>query len=196
MQKIIFATNNEYKVKELRSVLPEQMQILSLKEAGILKDIPEPYETLEENAREKADVIHAMTGENCFSEDTGLIVDALAGAPGVKSARYAGEQATNKENIQLLLNNLENNENRTAYFQTIICLIQDGAHVYFEGKCKGSIIKEERGEKGFGYDAVFVPEGSEKTFAEMDLEEKNKYSHRKKASTKLIAFLNNQYGQD
>ena len=195
MGNLIFATNNENKVTEIRSVLPGFLQILTLKEAGIFQDIPEPWSTLKENAREKSEVIHILTGKECFSEDTGLIVPALDGEPGVKSARYAGEPADNQKNIALLLKNLDGETDRAAYFHTVICLIFDNDYHYFEGKCPGQIIHEERGENGFGYDAVFIPDGSERTFAEMDMEQKNQFSHRKKATQILIEFLNTAYGK-
>lgn len=192
MHTFIFATNNSNKVNEIRSVLANRFQLISLKEAGIDIDIPEPHHTLDENASEKSGTIYQLTGKDCFSEDTGLEVIALNGAPGVKSARYAGEESDNKKNIALLLGNLKGIENRQAQFRTIVSLIRSGKEYFFEGVCKGMITKEEKGEKGFGYDAVFIPEGSEKTFAEMTLEEKNKFSHRKKAISKLIDFLNSE----
>ena len=192
MHTFIFATNNSNKVNEIRSVLANHFQLISLKEAGIDIDIPEPHHTLDENASEKSGTIYKLTGKDCFSEDTGLEVTALNGAPGVKSARYAGEESDNKKNIALLLGNLKGIENRQAQFRTIVSLIRSGKEYFFEGVCKGMITQEEKGEKGFGYDAVFIPEGSEKTFAEMTLEEKNKFSHRKKAISKLIDFLNSE----
>lgn len=190
---IIFATNNANKILEIKKVLNAQYHITGLQEAGISIDIPEPHDTLQENAREKAITIFNLTGKNCFSEDTGLLVDELYGAPGVKSARYAGEHANSEQNIDKLLKALGDAENRKAHFKTIICLIVDGKEYYFEGICNGKIISELRGTDGFGYDPVFVPDGSNKTFAEMDIEEKNKYSHRKKAVEKMIQFLNSTH---
>lgn len=189
MNRIIFATNNENKVIEVRSVLKEKFNILSLKEAGIDIDIPEPFDTLEENAFEKARVINQLAEENCFAEDTGLEVESLSGEPGVKSARYAGEERSFEKNIDKLLRNLHDKENRKAQFRTVVCLIENGRHKFFEGICKGIIIAERRGISGFGYDPVFVPQGSEKTFAEMSMEEKNIFSHRKKAIEKLVSYL-------
>ncbi|MFT3681586.1 MAG: RdgB/HAM1 family non-canonical purine NTP pyrophosphatase [Ferruginibacter sp.] len=189
MDTLIFATNNQNKTAEIRKVLNDRFNVISLQDAGINIDIPEPYDTLEENAREKSTVIYTLTGKNCFSEDTGLFVDALNGEPGVKSARYAGETRSSQDNIDKLLKNLEDIEERKARFKTIISLILNGEEYQFEGACEGMIIKEQRGRNGFGYDAVFIPVSSEKTFAEMDLEEKSKYSHRKKAMEKLIHFL-------
>jgi XTP/dITP diphosphohydrolase len=188
--QIVFATNNANKVAEIKNVLGGQFEVISLKDAGIEIDIPEPYDTLEENARTKSTTIFELTSKDCFSEDTGLFVDALNGAPGVKSARYAGEQATNKDNIQKLLLQLNGIENRTARFRTVISLMQNGTEQQFEGICEGIILPAPIGEKGFGYDALFIPNGSSKSFAQMETEEKNLYSHRKKAVKKLIDFLN------
>ena len=190
MESIIFATNNQNKVEEVRAVLGERFNIITLKEAGIDIDIPEPHDTLEANATEKSKTIFAITNKNCFSEDTGLEVDALNGEPGVKSARYAGEGRSFDDNIEKLLTNLKSKENKTARFRTVISLIRDGKEYFFEGICAGKIITERKGNNGFGYDPVFVPTGCDKTFAEMDMAEKNKFSHRKKAMEKLINFLN------
>ena len=193
--KLIFATNNENKVSEIKSALTKGLEIITLKEAGIDIDIPEPHDTLEKNATEKATVIHNLTKQNCFSEDTGLEVAALNGEPGVRSARYAGDDANNKNNIALLLQNMQHIHERSAQFKTVISLLLDDVEYQFIGICTGKIIQEEIGEMGFGYDAIFVPDGSEKTFAQMAMEEKNKYSHRKKALAKLIVFLNNYNGK-
>lgn len=188
--KLIFATNNQHKADEIRSVLNGPIELVTLKEAGIDIDIPEPYDTLEENARTKSTTIFEMTGINCFSEDTGLEVDALGGEPGVKSARYAGERRSFEANIDKLLANLEQVKDRRARFRTVISLLINGQETLFEGVCEGRIIHEKRGNNGFGYDPVFVPEGSELSFAEMDMAGKNQFSHRKKATQKLVAFLN------
>lgn len=189
MDTLIFATNNPNKVIEVKSLLNNRINILSLTEAGINIDIPEPFDTLEENAFEKARVIHLETGSDCFAEDTGLEVSSLNGEPGVKSARYAGENKSSEDNIDKLLFNLKEKKNRDAQFKTIISLIIGDEHHLFEGICKGSIIEARRGASGFGYDPIFVPAGSDKTFAEMNLEEKNNFSHRKKAFEKLMNFL-------
>jgi XTP/dITP diphosphohydrolase len=186
---LIFATNNAHKVDEIRAVLPENLSIITLKEAGIDRDIPEPHDTLEANAVEKARVIHALTGMDCFSEDTGLEVEVLNGAPGVRSARYAGEGRSASDNTLLLLANLRGHENRRARFRTVICLILGGREHQFEGICPGHITLAPSGAKGFGYDPVFIPEGAEKTFADMSLSEKSAYSHRSKATAALVAFL-------
>ena len=189
--KLIFATNNQHKVDEIRSVLPGEFEIINLKEAGIEIDIPEPHDTLEANASEKSKTIFKMTGVSCFSEDTGLEVMALNGEPGVKSARYAGDGRSFNANIEKLLINLAGKQDRSARFRTVISLLIDGKENLFEGICGGKIIEEKRGEQGFGYDPVFIPVGSSRTFGEMSMQEKTKYSHRAKATEKLVAFLNN-----
>ena len=188
--KLIFATNNQYKIDEIRFVTGSDLEIITLKEAGINIDIPEPFATLEDNATAKAKTIFEMTGINCFSEDTGLEVLALNGDPGVKSARYADNIRSSDANIEKLLSNLAGVEDRRARFKTVISLLIDGTETRFEGICEGQIIDKKRGEKGFGYDPVFVPSGSDRTFAEMNMKEKNQFSHRKKATEKLVAFLN------
>lgn len=188
--KLIFATNNQHKVDEIRSVLRGNLEIVTLREAGLDTDIPEPFDTLEENARTKSFTIYQMTGTDCFSEDTGLEVEALNGEPGVKSARYAGDGRSFDANIDKLLANLQGAGNRKARFRTVISLLINGQETLFEGICEGRIIEERRGTNGFGYDPVFVPDGSGLSFAEMDMAGKNKFSHRKKATEKLVAFLN------
>jgi XTP/dITP diphosphohydrolase len=193
MFTLIFATNNQHKIEEIRAVLPAHFSIITLKEAGINIDIPEPHNSLEENAREKAKTIFRLTNTNCFSEDSGLEIDALNGKPGVKSARYAGEGQSSADNIQKVLRNMEGKTNRKAQFCTVICLILNGNEHLFEGICKGTIISTETGTQGFGYDPIFVPDGAVHTFAEMTMEEKNQYSHRRKAVDKLVAFLNNYH---
>lgn len=186
---LIFATNNENKAKEVQAILSDGLQVLTLKEAGIDQEIPEPFDTLEENALEKARVIHRLTGNHCFSEDTGLEVDALDGAPGVHSARYAGEARSNEANIEKLLRNMEGKTARKARFRTVVALIWQNEEHLFEGVCTGHIAFEPSGSGGFGYDPVFIPEGSNRSFAEMSLEEKSRFSHRKKAVAQLVAFL-------
>lgn len=192
--KLIFATNNQHKVAEIKKIISADISVVSLKEAGIVIDIPEPYDTLKENASQKAQTIYRLCQENCFSEDSGLEVPALGGAPGVRSARYAGDHATDQENITKLLEQLKGigSAGRSAEFYTVIALIWQKKQYWFEGSCKGRIIDIPRGDKGFGYDPVFIPDGAEKTFAEMDMEEKNQYSHRKKATRQLIDFLQQQ----
>ncbi|MBS1921113.1 MAG: RdgB/HAM1 family non-canonical purine NTP pyrophosphatase [Bacteroidetes bacterium] len=189
--KLIFATNNQHKIYEIRSMIGNSFDIMTLKEAGIHIDIQEPYDTFEANATEKSKTIFELTGINCFSEDTGLEVFALNGEPGVKSARYAGEEKSFKKNIEKLLQKLEGVHTRSARFKTVISLFIDGKEFLFEGISEGRIIIEKRGTMGFGYDPVFIPDGAQKTFAEMSLQEKNLYSHRRIATEKLVAFLNN-----
>ena len=191
MTTLIFATNNKNKVEEIRKVIGNKFDIITLEEAGIDIDIPEPHDTIEENAAEKSNFIYKLTGKNAFGEDTGLEIEALNNEPGVLSARYAGDEKSHQKNIEKVLLNLNGVENRTAQFKTIISLIIDGKQLMFEGICKGKIIHEQRGNQGFGYDPIFVPEGSDKTFAEMNLEEKSIYSHRRKATDKLIEYLSN-----
>lgn len=192
---LIFATNNQHKADEIRRILNDRFIIKTLKDAEIIIDIPEPYDTLEENAREKSTVIQTLTGVDCFSEDTGLEVVALNGEPGVKSARYAGEDGDFKNNIEKLLSNMKGVTERDAQFRTVISLLISGKEYQFEGICKGKIIEEQRGDNGFGYDPVFVPQGSDKTFAEMNMDDKAIFSHRKKATQQLIDFLNQHDGK-
>lgn len=188
---LIFATNNFHKVEEIRFVTGSEFNIITLQEAGINIDIPEPHDTIEANASEKSKAIYQLTKQNCFGEDTGLEVDALNGEPGVKSARYAGDEKNFEANIDKLLHKLNGIENRRAQFKTIISLMWNSKEYLFEGIIKGNITHERKGKNGFGYDSVFIPEGSNKTFGEMDLAEKNLYSHRRRATNKLIEFLNN-----
>lgn len=187
--KLIFASNNKHKIEEIRSVSDGKIEIVSMKEAGIDIDIPEPYDTLEENARNKAMTVYSLTGKDCFSEDTGLEVQALNGEPGVKSARYAGEDKSFEKNIEKLLAKLGDTNHRKARFRAAISLILNGKEYRFEGITEGSINRSPIGHLGFGYDPLFVPEGEKQTFAQMTLEEKNRYSHRLRAFSKMVAFL-------
>ncbi|MFD2920109.1 RdgB/HAM1 family non-canonical purine NTP pyrophosphatase [Terrimonas rubra] len=189
--KLVFATNNQHKADEIKALLLEGIDILTLKEAGIFIDIPEPHDTLEANATEKSSTIYNMIQTSCFSEDTGLEVEALNGEPGVKSARYAGENRSFDDNITKLLTKLEGQPNRKARFRTVVSLIIEGKETQFEGICEGSILTERQGSGGFGYDPVFIADGADKSFGEMTMEEKSLYSHRKKAVEKLVVFLNN-----
>jgi XTP/dITP diphosphohydrolase len=186
---LIFATNNQHKVAEIKFALNNQFDIVTLKEAGITIDIPEPHDTFEANASEKSTTIFRLTQKDCFGEDTGLQVECLNGEPGVKSARYAGDGGDFKENIEKLLHNMEGCTNRNAQFKTVIALVLKGKEYFFEGICTGTITKFPIGSNGFGYDSVFVPSGANITFAEMSLIEKSAFSHRKKALDKLISFL-------
>ncbi len=170
-------------------MLGSEVELLTMKEAGLYQDIPEPHDTLEENAREKSTVIYKLTQTNCFSEDSGLEVQALNGEPGVRSARYAGEEKSDEKNIELVLQKMANQSNRKAQFRTIISLLIGGQEFQFEGICEGQILLEKRGTGGFGYDPIFVPDGDTRSFGEMSLQEKESYSHRGKATQKLVAFL-------
>lgn len=187
--KIVFATHNAHKVSEVQAVLGSEYQLVTATEAGITEEIPETQPTIEGNALQKARYVYEHTGLNCFADDTGLEVEALNGAPGVYSARYAGEHVSYADNNVLLLKNLAGCENRKARFRTVIALIVDGKEYFFEGRVEGTIATEPHGEGGFGYDPLFVPEGSQLTFAEMSSEAKNKISHRGRAVAKLVAFL-------
>jgi XTP/dITP diphosphohydrolase len=186
---LIFATNNQNKATEINAILGTAFKISTLREIGLEIDIPEPHATLEENAREKSTTIYKLTQSDCFGEDTGLEVDALQGAPGVRSARYAGEHCNTEDNIKKLLQELATEQNRKARFKTVISLIENGNEYQFEGVCEGMIAWTSHGEQGFGYDPIFIPLGSTKSFASMTLDEKNKFSHRKKAVEKLVAHL-------
>ena len=188
-KKLVVATNNTHKLEEISAILGEEMELLSLKDIQCNVDIPETADTLEGNARQKAQYIYNNYGMNCFADDTGLEVEALNGAPGVFSARYAGDGHDSEANMQKLLQELEGKENRKAQFRTAICLIMEGQEYLFEGIVKGKIIEEKRGGAGFGYDPVFVPEGYDLTFAELGNDIKNTISHRARAVEKLCTFL-------
>jgi len=194
MKTILFATNNANKVSEVRAILGNQFNIQSLQEAGVHIDIPEPHDKLEDNAREKSRTIHKLTGQHCFAEDTGLEVQALHGEPGVRSARYAGEHATDAANIQKLLAAMEGQTDRRARFRTVISLILDDVEYQFEGICNGQIAHAVHGNNGFGYDPIFIPEGETRCFAEMTAFEKNTMSHRKQATQAFIDFLTSSRG--
>ena len=186
---IIFASNNDNKLKEIKSILGNSFTLLSLKDINLNADIPEEEPLLEGNALFKAKYVHNATGLNVFADDTGLEIEALNGLPGVHSARFAGESKDSSANIEKVLSLLDGEVNRRAKFRTIIALIFENREYLFEGAVKGTIIKTKRGNKGFGYDPVFVPEGKSMTFAEMELDEKNSISHRARAFEKLRDFL-------
>ena len=188
-RKLVFSTNNEHKLEEVKAILEPYYQILSLKDIGDDTDIPETGETLEDNTLIKANYLWDTYHTNCFADDTGLEVEALNNAPGVYSARYAGEQKSSTDNVAKLLKELEGKENRNAQFRTVIALIIDGKKYVFEGKIKGVITTSARGNSGFGYDPVFQPEGYDKTFAELTLADKNEISHRARAVEQLALFL-------
>lgn len=189
MQQLIFASGNRHKAEEIEAALPEGFRILTMKDAGVDEEIPEPFHTLEENSKHKARFLAERLQQDCFAEDTGLEVEALNGEPGVRSARYAGEGKDFNANIDKLLLNLSGETNRKARFRTVFSLILDGTLYQFEGICNGTILENKAGTGGFGYDPVFLPDGSDKTFAEMTMEEKNNYSHRKKGLDLMIDFL-------
>lgn len=188
--KIVFATNNQNKVKEVQALLPKHITLLSLKDINCTEDIPETQNTIEGNARQKANYIKTHYGFDCFADDTGLEVEALNGAPGVLSARYAGKEKNDTNNMALLLKNLEQATSRTAQFKTVISLIYNNKSIDFTGLCKGEITNTKQGNNGFGYDPVFMPNGHQLTFAEMDLSTKNNIGHRGKAVSQLIDYLN------
>lgn len=187
--KLVFATNNTNKLKEVQKMLPESIELLSLKDINCFDEIEETATTLEGNAHLKANYISENFGYNCFADDTGLEVEILDRAPGVYSARYAGEPSNAENNMSKLLSALENNTNRKAQFRTAIALHFNGKKYLFEGICKGEITTKKQGQEGFGYDPIFKPEGFEQTFAEMELSTKNKISHRGLAIQKLVTFL-------
>lgn len=187
--KLIFATNNRHKLEEVQAILGTKYTLVTPADLGIMEDIPEKADTLEANASQKAHYLHERTGENCFADDTGLEVEALGGAPGVYSARYAGANRNPRENMALLLKNLSGKSNRRARFRTVISLLLEDREYFFEGVVEGLITNEPHGEGGFGYDPVFVPDGYTVTFAEMSAEEKNRISHRGRAIAALTEFL-------
>lgn len=187
--KIVFATNNQHKLEEIKDIFPNNFEIVSLKDIGCNEEIPEDYETLEENALQKALFIKNKYGYDCFADDTGLEVDALDGKPGVYSARYAGENRSAEDNMKKVLMEMEQENERSARFKTVIALSMSGKEYLFEGSVEGKILEEKRGEKGFGYDPIFQPRNYDKSFAEMTNEEKNKISHRGRAVKKLIDFF-------
>lgn len=190
MKKLVFATNNAHKLEEIRAILGDKIEILSLGDINCHTDIPETADTLQGNAALKAQYIYENYGLDCLADDTGLEVETLNGAPGIYSARYAGEEGHDSEaNMRKLLSEMQDKDNRRAHFRTVICLIEDGKIRFFEGIVNGSITRERRGETGFGYDPIFMPDGYTETFAEMSNEEKNKISHRANAVQKLCEYI-------
>jgi XTP/dITP diphosphohydrolase len=190
--KLIFATQNQNKVNELKLLMPDTVELLSLKDINCTDDIPETAENLEGNASQKSGYVVSKFNVNCFADDTGLEIEALNNEPGVLSARYAGNQKNSTDNMDLVLANLKGKPNRKARFRTVISLVLNGEEHIFEGEAKGEIINEKCGVDGFGYDPIFKPEGFDITFAEMSLEDKNKISHRGKAVRKLVNFLSKE----
>jgi XTP/dITP diphosphohydrolase len=195
IETLLFITSNAHKKLEIGKKLEGLFSITDLTSINVTEDIPEPYATLKENAIAKANYVHDKFKINCFAEDSGLIIEALNGEPGVRSARYAGEEKNDDANIAKVLLNLENNTNRKAYFCTVIALIIHQKLYTFEGRIEGVITTKKIGNSGFGYDPIFIPNGYNETFAEMNLEQKNTISHRAKAVEQMIAFLKN-YNQN
>jgi XTP/dITP diphosphohydrolase len=189
MLKIVFATQNPNKLQEIKAMLPAGIELSGLDNLGLIEEIPETHDTLEGNALQKARYVYERFGVNCFADDTGLEVEALNGRPGVHSARYAGDGKDSNANMDKLLEELKNSDNRRAQFRTVIALIIDGEELLFNGIVEGEIIDEKRGNEGFGYDPIFVPKGYKETFAQMPLPEKNRISHRFKATKMLADYL-------
>jgi XTP/dITP diphosphohydrolase len=189
--KLVFASNNHNKIKEIQLLVPNSIEILSLKDIGCLEDIPETADTIEGNAILKANYVTEKYGFNCFADDSGLEIDALNGEPGVYSARYAGEPKDDSKNIDLVLENLKDKTNKKANFKTVICLNIDGKQHLFTGIVNGKIIENRIGDNGFGYDPIFVADGYSNTFAELSMEEKAAISHRGKAVKQLVDFCKN-----
>ena len=187
--KLVFATNNLNKLSEIKSLVPDGIEILSFKDINCNDELPETNPTLQENALQKAKYVFDNYGFNCFADDTGLEIYALGGEQGVYSARYAGEDCRAEDNMKKVLDKLEGEEDRSANFRTVIALIIDGEETLFEGECKGCMTKTKSGVEGFGYDPIFTPEGYELTFAEMNKDAKGKISHRGKAVKELVEFL-------
>jgi XTP/dITP diphosphohydrolase len=191
--KLVFATNNKHKLQEVRDIVGNRVEVLSLADINCYDDIPETADTLQGNALIKARHIYGKYGIDCFADDTGLEVEALGGAPGVYSARYAGEECDSEANMRKLLENLTGKSNRNAQFRTVIALIIDGKEILFDGIVKGTIATEKRGDSGFGYDPIFIPEGHTESFAQMSGEMKNSMSHRFRATRQLGDFLKESY---
>ena len=187
--KLVFATNNLNKLSELQDLLPANIELLGLKDIGCNQELPETQNTLEGNAMQKAEFVFEHFGYNCFTDDTGLEVAALNNEPGVYSARYAGKDCSSNDNMQKILQKLVGSNDRNAKFRTVIALIIDGKKSLFEGECEGEITKERKGEKGFGYDSIFLPKGVDTTFAQMTKKQKGAISHRGRATKKLVEFL-------
>ncbi|MBA3828858.1 MAG: RdgB/HAM1 family non-canonical purine NTP pyrophosphatase [Taibaiella sp.] len=187
MEQLVIASNNSGKIAEIRSML-SQLQLLSLQDIGYTHELAEPYHTFEENALAKAAAISAFSGKNVFSDDSGLCINAMNGAPGVDSAHYSGSR-NDEQNLQKVLDGLTSQPDRSAYYKAVVCLIWEGETWFFEGICRGSIATEQQGDNGFGYDPIFMPDGYDQTFGELPLTVKNKISHRGQAIRKMVAFI-------
>jgi XTP/dITP diphosphohydrolase len=190
--RLCFATNNAHKLEEVQAMMPEHLEIVSLKDIGCMQELPENQRTIEGNALEKAQFIFEKFGIDCFADDTGLEVDSLGGEPGVDTAHYAGPERDAQKNMDLLLKNLQGKANRNARFKTVFALFWQGEMYSFEGLVKGRISTEKKGDQGFGYDPIFIPEGFSESFAELGSEIKNRLSHRAAATKQLVAFLGNK----
>ncbi len=190
IMKLVFATANQNKAKEIQAIIPDSIEILSLNDIHCLEEIPETQATIEGNASQKAFYVFEKYEQNCFADDTGLEIEALYGEPGVLSARYAGDEKSADKNMDKVLSKMKNFTNRKARFKTVISLVINGKELQFEGVVNGTILNEKKGNSGFGYDPIFLPDGSSKSFAEMELSEKNTTSHRAKAVNKLVEYLN------
>lgn len=188
MYELVIASNNAGKVKEIKQMITG-ISLLSLRDIGFEEEIPEPFNTFEENAQVKVDAIHCFSGRNVFADDSGICLNALNGEPGVHSAYFAGLPRSDERNLQKVLDVLKDKEDRTAYYKAVICLLWDGEYHFFEGICNGRVTETKQGNGGFGYDPIFVPDGYEHTFGELPPEVKNKLSHRGKAVRKMVAFL-------
>jgi len=193
--ELIFATNNRNKAEEIQHLIPATIRVLTLEDVGLTEEIPEDQDTLEGNASQKCRFVYDRFSKNCFADDTGLEIDALDGKPGVYSARYAGEDKDPWANMDKVLEKLKDEDNRRARFRTVISLILDGKELFFEGVVEGHILREKRGEEGFGYDPIFLPEGSSLSFAQMPMNMKNRISHRSRAIKKLANYLNQYNNQ-
>ena len=195
MNELVIASNNPGKIRELRALLPPELQVLSLADIGFHDEIEEPYDSFEENAHVKAATVHRFSGKNVLADDSGLCVAALQGGPGVHSARYAGTPQNEQRNLQRLMKELEAVEDRRAWYKAVICLIWEGKEYFFEGICQGAIAPAPQGSGGFGYDPVFIPEGHEATFGELDPEVKYGISHRGRALAQVVEFIRNNSRQ-
>ena len=195
MEELVIASNNKGKIREITQMI-DNISLLSLRDIGFTDDIPEPYHTFEENALTKANTVYGFCGKHTFADDSGICANALNGAPGVFSARYSGDDATDESNLQKLVSELKDHTDKSGYYKAVICLIWNGEPYFFEGICEGQLLSEPRGEGGFGYDPIFVPTGYDKTFAELPAEVKHEVSHRGKAIRKMVAFIKEQLEEE
>ncbi len=189
MNPIVFASSNPNKISEITGQVEDGLEIISLSELELSEELEEPYKTFQQNAAYKCEQIYSQTLYDCFAEDSGLEVAALGGDPGVYSARYAGEGREDQKNIEKVLQNMQGKQDRRAQFRTVLCWLRSGNFYFFEGYCKGVIADEPRGEQGFGYDPIFIPEGSDLSFGQMTMDEKKKFSHRAKATAEFLDFI-------